>query len=128
MRSDGKPAHPLEREVLADIMQALRNDERIWFIWRHTTGRFRDGDRWIQVGLKGMPDICGFLKGGRALFIEVKRPGGGAEPHQEQKLEYFRKGGAIAGVATSVAEALDLLTADSYAAPQLPIAGSFPCD
>jgi hypothetical protein len=109
MRSDGKPAHPLEREVLADIMQALRNDPRVGFVWRQTSGTFRDGERWIQAGPKGMPDVIGFLRGGRAFFIEVKRPGERPDDRQRERLEHFARMGAISGWATCKEQALALL-------------------
>ena len=107
---DGRPVVPLEKEVLADVMQALRRDPRVGFVWRQSSGTFQEGDRWIQAGPKGMPDICGFLAGtGRAFFIEVKRPGGKPDPRQATRLAHFARGGAIAGYATSAEEALALL-------------------
>src|SRR5882672_6212175 len=50
---DGKPAAPLEREILADILQVLRADPRIGFVWRQTSGTFQDGERWIKAGPRG---------------------------------------------------------------------------
>jgi len=46
--------------------------------WRNNTGR-RGG---VQFGAKGSPDILGVLPGGRALGIEVKKPGEKATPDQ----------------------------------------------
>lgn len=104
-----KQQPPLEKVVLAEILRSLRRDPRVGFVWRQSSGTFREGERYIQAGPKGMPDICGVLLGGKSLFIEVKRPGGKLEPHQDQRLGHFRAIGAIAGMATSVAEALALL-------------------
>lgn len=100
---------PLEKVVLAGILTALRRDPRVGFVWRQSSGTFREGERYIQAGPKGMPDICGVLIGGKALFIEVKRPGGKLDPLQFERLGRFRAIGAIAGMATSVEEALALI-------------------
>jgi hypothetical protein len=109
MRSDGKPAHPLEREVLADIMQALRNDPRVAIVDRRQSGLFMDGDRYIKVGSKGVLDISGMLRGGRYFEIECKRPGQRPDERQLQRIETVRRGGGISGWATCKEQALALL-------------------
>ncbi len=108
-RSDGTPAHPLEKEVLADALQALRNDYRVWIVDRQQSGMFQDGDRFIRVGRKGHLDIKGMLKGGRYFELEAKRPGEKPDELQQQRIEHVRKGGGISGYFTSAAEALALL-------------------
>lgn len=108
-RSDGTPAHPLEKEVLADALQALRNDERVWIVDRQQSGVFQDGDRFIRVGRKGHLDIKGMLKGGQYFELEAKRPGEKPDEYQLQRIEHVRKGGGISGWFTSAAEALALL-------------------
>lgn len=102
---------PLEKNVLAEILQALRHDPRVGFVWRQTSGVFREGDRYIRTGPKGLPDVCGVLLGtGRAFFIEAKRDDN-AKPDalQAERLQHFRRIGAIAGVAWSAESALALL-------------------
>lgn len=107
---DGKAALPLEKEILADILQALHNDRRIGYVWRHSSGVFQDGERYIRTGPSGLPDLIGFLTGsGRAFFLEVKRPGLKADERQAQRLDHFKRSGAIAGVCWSVESALALL-------------------
>ncbi len=106
---DGKPAVPLERDILTQVMRALRSDPRVGFVWRQSSGTFQEGERYIQAGPKGMPDVLGILTGGRFFAIEVKRPGRKPEPHQEARLEHFRKCGAIAGHCWSAESALALL-------------------
>lgn len=107
---DGKPAVPLEKEVLADVLKALRSDPRVGFVWRQTSGTFQDGDRYIKAGPRGMPDVLGVLVGTGTFFaIEVKRPGGKPDAHQEERLEHFRRCGAIAGYCWSSESALALL-------------------
>jgi len=49
------------------------------------------------------------LKGGRALFIEVKRPGGKATRLQEQFLDRARAAGALAAVVDDPQQIVDLL-------------------
>jgi hypothetical protein len=108
-RSDGTPAHPLEKEVLADALEALRNDPRVWICDRNQSGVFQDGDRYIRVGRKGHLDIKGMLHGGRYFELEAKRPGEKPDENQLQRIEHVRKGGGISGYFTSAAEALALL-------------------
>jgi hypothetical protein len=106
---DGKPAMPLEKEVLADVLQALRNDPRIWIVDRNQSGVFQDGDRYIRVGAKGHLDIKGMLKGGRYMEIECKRPGQRPDDRQAERIERVKKGGGISGYCWSVESALALL-------------------
>lgn len=62
---------------------------------------------------KGVPDICGVWgKDGKALLLEVKRPGGKVSPEQKRLLEEARKLGAIAHVVYSLQEAMTIL--DSF--------------
>lgn len=50
----------------------------------------------------GVSDLIGSLPGGRAFFIEVKRPGNKASALQKRFLDEARNVGAVAGVVTSV--------------------------
>lgn len=107
---DGKPAVPLEKEIVTEVLRALRNDPRVAYVWRQSTGLFQDGDRYIRTGPSGLPDLIGFLKGsGRAIFIEVKRPGHYPDERQKALLETFKMQGAIAGYCWSAEQALKLL-------------------
>ena len=60
--------------------------------------------RFVRFGVRGMPDITGVLPGGRALYIEVKAPGGRCSPWQIARLAELAKQGAVALVATGVPE------------------------
>lgn len=53
-------------------------------------------------------DIYGCING-RAFFLEVKRPGEKATPRQESILRAWSEAGAITGVVTSTAEAVEAL-------------------
>lgn len=106
---DGKPALPLEKHVLADVLQALRRDPRVALVDRRQSGSFMEGDRWITVGTPGTLDISGMLVGGRYFEIECKRPGNKPDERQALRIARIVKGGGISGYATRVAEALALL-------------------
>ena len=106
---DGKPVIPLEKEVLASVLQALRNDPRIWIVDRRQSGVFVEGDRYIRVGQAGHLDISGMLKGGRYYEIECKRPGQKPDPRQEERIETVKRGGGVSGYCWSIESALALL-------------------
>lgn len=106
---DGKPAVPLEKTVLADVLQALRRDPRVWIVDRQQSGLFQDGERYIRVGTRGVLDIRGMLLGGRYFEIECKREGQEPDERQQQRIEHVRAGGGISGYCWSVESALALL-------------------
>lgn len=106
---DHKPAVPLEREILSDVLKVLRLDPRVGYVWRQTSGTFMEGDRFIKAGPVGMPDVLGVLRGGKFFAIEVKRPGGEPKPHQQKRIDHFKAIGAISGYCWSVETALALL-------------------
>ena len=110
-------AKPVLREaaILRDILKVLRLDYRVALCWRVNAGTIMNGEQYIQLAPRGMPDIVGILaktpttKGGEFFGIEVKQPGGRLQPHQAEMLERLRGYGCVAGVAHSVEEALGLL-------------------
>jgi hypothetical protein len=106
---EGKPSVPLEKEVLAAALDALRSDPRVWIVDRRQSGVFQDGDRYIRVGQKGHLDISGMLHGGKYFEIEAKRPGEKPNEYQLQRIEHVKRGGGISGYFTSVESALALL-------------------
>ena len=109
-RSARRPSgKPLERDVLKAIVQRLRLDPRVAKVERNQSGVFQDGNRYIRVGTRGKLDLTVYLKSGRYAEIEVKRPGGKPEPHQQQRIDEIRSQGGIAGCATSPEEAIAIL-------------------
>ena len=76
-------------------------------------GRFlqRDGGagRFVRYGFKGQSDLTGFLKDGRVLAIEVKRPGKKATPEQQAYLNQIRESGGVAGLASSIKTAMAII-------------------
>ena len=101
-----------ERQVEAAIQEAFR------FRYRITLWKIDAGGRGLrsagQKGARGstgipagFPDLLGLEPvSGRAVFVEVKRPGGKPAPHQAMFLALLRSMGAVAFCADSVDSAL----------------------
>lgn len=107
---DGKPAAPYERDVLAQIISALRHDHRVARVERNQSGVFKEGNRYIRVGTRGKLDLTVYLKTGRYVEIEVKRDQKHKpEPHQVARIEEIKRQGGLAGWAWSAESALALL-------------------
>ena len=117
-RSSKLPKPPLEKDIQKAILDYLRH--RNIFCWRQNQGGIPAASGGFRrfVGMPGLPDICGILESsiscgpdglkinhadrGRALFIEVKRPGGKASPQQLEFMQRAEALGALAFVASSV--------------------------
>ena len=93
-----KPLRP-ESEITRAILSYLRAAGVI--AWKNWSGP--------MTPVRGLPDILGVLPGGRALCIEVKRPGGRLSEHQERFLAAARRQGALAFVARSLTDAIEAL-------------------
>ena len=77
----------------------------------HTVGQFytKYGSI-VNVGHHGEADIWGHrISDGRAIYIEVKLPGEHPRPDQEKFLKAMANTGAIAGVAHTIEEALEIV-------------------
>lgn len=93
---------PLEKTVVNKIRDALKAAGVKWIMKTH-------GSPYQQ---SGVPDLLCIAPGtGRLVGIEVKRPHGTWKVTELQKhqIELIREAGGVAGVATSVEEALALL-------------------
>jgi hypothetical protein len=107
---DGKPAAPYERDVLVQIIKALRSDPRVSRVERNQSGVFQDGNRYIRVGVRGKLDLTVYLKTGRFAEIEVKRDAKTKpDPHQLERIATIKREGGIAGWAWSAESAIALL-------------------
>lgn len=99
---------PAERDVLSSILQALKFYPQVARAWRQNTGAGRfiypDGStsQFIRFGFPGQPDICGFMRDGRALFIETKKHCRSMSDDQESFLDQARNAGCVAFCARSV--------------------------
>lgn len=100
----------LEKSALKEVFAALRGDPRVARVERNTSGVFRDGDRYVSVGVRGKLDLSVYLKSGRWGEIEVKRDERAKpKPHQEARISRVRAEGGFAGVAWDAESALKLL-------------------
>ena len=99
-------AAPRESQIQAAILARLgtRADVRLW---RTGVGRgvTFDGRRAFAFGMPGLADLSGILKGGYAVFIEVKRPGQALRREQAAFAAMMHAFGACHVVATSADEA-----------------------
>lgn len=81
-------------------------------VFRANVGTFKTADgRTVSTGLpKGFSDLFGFRKSdGKMFFIEVKNEKGRLRPDQKHFIETMHKNGAIAGVARSPEDAIELI-------------------
>lgn len=70
--------------------------------------------RMPKFAMKGVSDIVGVLPGGRALFIEVKKPKGYASKFQKDFLIRASRAGALAFIARSPQDVHRELQAAGY--------------
>lgn len=101
-----------EAPILRAVLEYLRYHPAVARAWRQNSGAAKLGDRFIRFTDEvGLPDICGFMKDGRALYVEVKAPKGRPAYWQQQFLDAAAKAGCVAGVARSLDDAAALLSA-----------------
>lgn len=111
---------PLERDVQRAIIEYLSAHRGVAFYGRFNSGTAITGDaqgntRYTRFNtIKGFPDIHGMMKGGRALYIEVKRPGGKLTDEQAEFLQKVRDNGGIGFKADSVDDVRHELTCEGY--------------
>jgi hypothetical protein len=115
-RTVRKPSNPAsEAQIQKAILAALQIHPAVALIYRVNSGTFaqtnRNGSkRYIRANSqRGMTDLCGTMKNGRSIYIEVKSATGKVQPHQAFFIEQARNAGAIAGIARSVEDALFLI-------------------
>ena len=107
-----------ESEIQRDITKALIKMPDIAFYTTNTTGKVLYRKVWITVGKwfngskdsnDGLSDITGMTIEGIYFAIEVKQPG--KEPTEEQWrfINYVIDNGGLAGYATSILEAEQII-------------------
>lgn len=107
----------LERDILKAILQALSlhplvaRIERINVMAGRLIGKDGKPSRFMRSCRRGRVDLDGFTKNGRVIAIEVKRPStrGQVTAEQIDYLQQVRMSGGLAGVATSVEEAVAIV-------------------
>lgn len=107
---------PKEADIQSAILRALKAHPAVAFFFRMNTGAMAVGEgksrRFVRFGPKGSPDIHGYLKDGRALYIECKTRTGRVSPEQQEFHDRARQAGAVAIIARSVSDVWDVL--DGY--------------
>lgn len=90
-----------------DIQNAIRLElSKYGVCFRMNTGVFKQGDRSIKCGVKGMSDLL-FIRDGKAYWLEVKTSTGRIRPEQENFLAVMRdRYGCATGIVRSVDDAL----------------------
>ena len=106
---------PAESAVQASIVDMIVKLNLGLVIRYNAGGMYNAENQFVRFNsAKGHSDLGGVLKGGRAFYLEVKRPGwDGPKTDREQlQAEFLRQArsvGAIAEFVTSVDEALAVL-------------------
>lgn len=102
---------PLEADVQASIISFVRRCVAGGFVFHvaNETGpvRVRDLDAYLAARRRmgvvpGAPDLAVFWPGGGLLWIECKRPGARAEPHQADVHRILRELGQPVAVCDSI--------------------------
>ena len=109
---------PSEHDVQMSILALLRRHPKVAKAIRYNSGTFRlagapgQSDRWFKANdCPGHSDIAGVLKGGRAFYFEVKRPGKSSKPGdlQDTFLTEMAFAGALSAEVSSVEQVVKLL-------------------
>ena len=112
------PVVPSEHDVQVSILGLLRKHPKVAKAIRYNAGTFRlagsqgSPDRWFRANdCVGHSDIAGVLKGGRAFYLEVKKPGKSSKPGDAQDtfLTEMAFAGALAAEVSSVEQVIKLL-------------------
>lgn len=95
---------PKEADVLKTVLRALELHPAVAKVWRMNTGagkflRSSGASQFMRFGFKGSPDIYGYMKGGRAIYCEVKRPSGVVSPEQAAFIQQAQEAGCVAFIA-----------------------------
>lgn len=90
-----------------DIQNAIRLElSKYGVCFRMNTGVFKQGERTVKCGVKGMSDLL-FIKNGRAYWLEVKTDKGKVSKEQLNFLAVMRdKYGCVAEIVRSVDDAV----------------------
>lgn len=102
-----------ETEIRKLILQTLKRFPLIGDIWQNDSGSVGRRKKANQFRPNGLPDIMGYFKSGRAIYIEVKAPKGRRSPEQISFIERAKSRGCFAMFAEGVDEVLEALKTDT---------------
>lgn len=105
---------PKEAQVLKSVLRVLELHPAVGKVWRMNTGAGQlmhasGASQFIRFGFPGSPDIYGYMKDGRALYCEVKRPSGSVSPDQQEFINRAKQAGCVAFIARSIEDVLAAL-------------------
>jgi len=109
-----------ESDVKDAIWEMLAKSPDVAWFTVNTTGLFKRGKykysigKWFKTNKDkenhdGLSDITGMLLGGQCFAIEIKKPGKEPAPEQWDYINYVNDNGGVAGYATSVKEAEQII-------------------
>ncbi len=97
------PEAKVLKAIIGELGKMKRAGRRIFFF------KIRGG---ATMMIAGLPDLCIVLEG-RAIFVEVKRPGGKPTKLQEHRMQEIRNAAGVCGVVTSLEELRAMLDLSS---------------
>ena len=102
---------PLESDIQKGILALLATHPKVVFAGRFNRGSVMDDKRYVRFNtVPGFPDIHGLLKGGKALYIEVKRSRTSPVTLEQSSFNIMASNaGAIAIVAWSIEQVTEAL-------------------
>ena len=112
IKTDRAESKRIEKGIERSILEYLAY--RRIFCYKQNNSSFLIGTRFVRAfknasgnSVCGIPDIAGYMPDGRALFIEVKRPGGKPTPDQKIFIEKAQKAGCLAFFAYSLEDVIE---------------------
>ena len=105
-----------ETKLQGDIIEALNRHPTVAFVRNNTVGMAKVKGRYISIGKKGDLDVYGMTTRGKYFEMEIKLAGKeGANKvrleMQIQRVVFISNNFGIAGLVTSVEQAIDLIQA-----------------
>ena len=95
-----------EREIQTDVLLALQGRWPCGLFYRRNVGAVVIKGQMVRFGRPGQADVAGMIEG-RAIEVEVKRPGEYQNKAQRNWQEAVERAGGIYVVARSVQDAID---------------------
>jgi hypothetical protein len=108
-----------ETAIRSAIVDAL-NATRLCRVWSAHAGIVKVRGGWMHLSPEGTPDVVGFSRSGIFIGIEIKVAGNKTTKERAAKQAAFReaiaRAGGMTGVATSIGEAVAIVTAATHGA------------
>jgi len=104
-----------ESDIQSAIMDMLTSHLNVSWCFVTTSGRVKISARtgvknhWVTLGMPGLPDIIGMLRGGISFGIEVKQPGSKPTESQIDFIRHATAHGGRYGWATNVSTAMGII-------------------